>query len=208
MPDRAPTRRQVLRRRRLVVLAGLLLVLVGASTLVVRAGQAAWAAVSDRWSAARTVAATGPDAPAWIAVPDAGIDHALTPGGVDDAGAINPDRGDVIWFTGGDRAVPGAEGIAVVAGHVEYYGKPDVFATLATVEVGDRVRIGQVDGDVIDLTIRRTVTMDKDELRRSDLVWGDATDERLVALVTCDDALGTRADGHRAANFVALAEVD
>lgn len=49
--------------------------------------------------------------------------------------------------------------------------------------------------------------MSKEQVRRSDLVWSDRTDRRLVALVTCDDALDRRADGHREANLVVVAEV-
>lgn len=177
--------------------------------LLVRAGQAAWMAVSDVVDGPDTaeVAATGPDGPAWIDIPDIGIRHSLVPQGLTDEGTINPDQGQVIWYTGGDRAVPGAEGIAVIAGHVDYYGEPDTFARLGELEPGDTLAIGQADGDVLHLTVVQTETMDKEQLRRSDLVWSDRTDKRLVALVTCDDALGRRADGHRSANFVVVAEV-
>jgi len=190
-----------------VVLAGLLCVVLGTGTLMVRAGQAAWSAASDRWGETGA-SASGPDSPAWVAAPSADIRHDLDPEGLADDGTINPDQGQVMWFTGSDRAVPGDLGIAVVAGHVEYYGKPDAFAQLSTLKIGDRVQIGQEDGDVLNLTVRSATTMDKEELRRSDLVWGDARDKRLVALVTCDDAFGLRDDGHRAANYVAIAEVD
>lgn len=207
MARRALTRRQVLRRRRIVVLAGLLLVLLGSGTLLVRAGQIAWAQVSHALATAEAVAATGPDAPARLDVEGAGISAALTPQGLDENGAINPGRGEAIWFDGRDRAVPGDLGIAVVAGHVDYYGEPDVFAELHQVRTGDELTITQQDGDVLDLTVVRTEVLDKEAVRTSDLVWGEVTDRRLVALVTCDDELGWRADGHRAANLVVLAEV-
>lgn len=207
MARRRLTRRQVYRRRRIVVLAGLLLIVLGLSAVVVRAGQAVWAAASDAFSTATAVAAAGPDAPASISIPAIDLDHTIVPGGLDAAGAINPDRGEVIWFDGRDRAVPGGEGTAIVAGHVTYYDDPDSFYRLSEVEEGDGMTITQQDGDVIELTVVQTATVDKEELRTSDLVWGDQTDRRLVALVTCDDELGIRADGHRAANHVVLAEV-
>lgn len=207
-PRRVLTRRQVLRRRRVVVVTGLLLVLLGTGALLVRAGQLAWTAVSDALGASVAVAATGPDAPALLTVPAAGIEEPLAPQGVDENGAINPDRGEVIWFPDRDRAVPGAEGIGVIAGHVEYYGQPDAFARLDEVGVGDGMTITQQDGDVLDLTVIHTEILDKEEVRTSDLVWGDDEDRRLVALVTCDDTLGLRGDGHRAANLVVVAEVD
>ena len=217
MPRQALTRGQVLRRRRLVVLAGLLLLVLGASTLAVRAGQAAWAAVTggneaDAGMAAPGVAreaqrAAGGDAPAWVEIDAVGVRHDLVAQGLTAEGTINPAEDEVIWFTGSDRAVPGLPGTAVIAGHVDYYSEPDAFATLSGVKVGDEVLIGQADGDLLRLTVRETATMSKEDLRTSDLVWSDQQDRKLVALITCDDALGRRADGHRAANFVALAEV-
>ena len=207
MTGRRLTRRQVLRRRRIVVLTGLLLVVLGVSAVLVRAGQAVWAVASDAFSTASAVAAAGPDAPARIAVPSIGLDHELVPGGLDDTGAINPDRGEVAWYQGGDRAVPGGEGIAIVAGHVTYYDEPDTFFELDAVQEGDEVTITQQDGDELELTVVQVATVGKEELRTSDLVWGDEPDRRLVALVTCDDAQGFRADGHRAANHVVVAEV-
>lgn len=208
-PRQALTSRQVLRRRRFVVLAGLLLALLGASTLLVRAGQEAWAVVSgavDK-SDAEAVSAAGQDAPAWIEIPDVDMRHSLVPQGLTEDGTISPDQGQVIWYTGGDRAVPGAEGIAIIAGHVDYHGEPDVFARLHELDPGDLLTIGQVDGEVLDLTVVHMETMSKEQLRHSGLVWSDRTDKRLVALVTCDDALGRRADGHRLANLVVVAEV-
>ena len=140
-------------------------------------------------------------------MPSIGLDHELVPGGLDDTGAINPDRGEVAWYQGGDRAVPGGEGIAIVAGHVTYYDEPDTFFELDAVQEGDEVTITQQDGDELELTVVQVATVGKEELRTSDLVWGDEPDRRLVALVTCDDAQGFRADGHRAANHVVVAEV-
>ena len=191
----------------IVVLAGLLLIVLGLSSLVVRAGQAVWAAAANALSTRAAVTAAGPDAPVLLSMPGIGIDHQLVPGGLSESGAIDPDQGEVIWYDGGGRAVPGAQGIAVIAAHVDYYGEPDVFADLAEVEVGQELSITQQDGDVLELTVVETKTMGKDELRTSDLVWGQENERRLVALVTCDDALGVRPDGHRVANFVALAEV-
>lgn len=206
MDRRRLTRRQVYRRRR-IVLAGLLLIALGLGAMGVRAGQAVWAAASDAFSTASAVAAAGPDAPARIAIPGIDLDHEIVPGGLDENGAINPDRGEVIWFDGRGRAVPGAVGIAVVAGHVSYYDEPDAFHQLAAVQEGDGVTLTQQDGDVLELTVVRTATVDKEELRTSDLVWGQETDRRLVAFVTCDSELGFREDGHRAANHVVVAEV-
>lgn len=210
MPQRGLTRRQVLRRRRIVVLAGLLLALLGTSMLLVRAGQAAWSAVSGAITTSTDdpVASTAADAPAWIDIPDAGVDrHPIVGRGVSDDGSIDPDQGQIIWYTGSGTVMPGELGTAVVAGHVEYYSQPDAFARLHQLRPGDELTLGEADGDEVHLTVRETTTMSKADLQTSDLVWGDQKERRLVALVTCDDALGMRPDGHRVANFVALAEV-
>lgn len=52
-----------------------------------------------------------------------------------------------------------------------------------------------------------TDIIDKDELTTRKEVWGANKDTRRVVLVTCDDKLGFREDGHRTANFVAVAEL-
>lgn len=144
--------------------------------------------------------------PVEITISTADISVPIDGRGLDAEGEIDPPQDEVMWYTGHDRVTPGQLGTAVVAGHVSYYGEPDVFADLASVQEGDRVTITYADGSTDDFAIVSTHRVDKEELRQSDLVWGDQTSSRRLAIVTCDEALGFGDDGHRRANFVAIAE--
>lgn len=53
--------------------------------------------------------------------------------------------------------------------------------------------------DTTKVATKQTVTRDK-------AVWGANRSVRRIALITCDDDDGYRADGHRVSNFVAIAE--
>lgn len=143
----------------------------------------------------------------WVRIGNVDIAEDVVPQGLSEEGTIDPAAGEVIWFTGYDRVAPGQVGTAVVAGHVSYGDRPDAFADLADVAVGDRVEVGYTGGEVLDLEVVSTDLVDKAELRHSRDVWGANDDVRRVAVITCDDAFGLRDDGHRAANFVAVAEV-
>ena len=48
--------------------------------------------------------------------------------------------------------------------------------------------------------------MRKQALTTDQAVWGANSSESRLAIITCDDALGFRGDGHRVANFVVIAE--
>jgi len=139
-----------------------------------------------------------------LRAPSADVDQALTSGGRTD-GVINPDRGDLIWFDGYDRVEPGQIGTAVVAAHVTYEGEPDVFSDLDDVAVGDPITVGYADGSETTFAVTDAEIIDKTEVQTDPRVWGDQDDARRLVLITCDDALGFRDDGHRNANLVVFA---
>lgn len=145
------------------------------------------------------------DSVAWVEIRSVGIRSRLTPDGLSDNGTISPPAGQAIWFTGYGRVMPGLVGTSVIAGHIEADGRPDVFASLPSVKDGARVRVGFADGKVLSLTVVRTEVVDKNRLQTDPDVWGENHTSRRVALITCDDAYGFRSDGHRVANFVAIA---
>ncbi len=152
-------------------------------------------------------AATSPgDSVAWVSLTSASIHHPVIPQGLSAGGTVSPPQGQVIWFTGYRRVEPGHLGTAVIAGHVSYRGVPDVFADLHRVQPGDLVRVGYRDGTVMKLPVKRTEIVDKGELQYSATVWGENGSTRRVVLITCDDTYGYRPDGHRAANYVVVAE--
>ena len=140
-----------------------------------------------------------------LRIPGIGLAVDLHPEGLR-AGRINPPAGTVMWFTGHDRVAPGDLGTAVVAAHVVAYGNPDKFSDLSQVQVGDEVELTDADGSESTFTVVRAEVVDKEELRMDADVWGENDSVARLALVTCDDELGFRSDGHRAANYVVIAE--
>lgn len=111
-----------------------------------------------------------------------------------------------MWFSGHGRVAPGAVGTSVIAGHVAVGGRPDVFADLSDVRVGDRVELTGTDGATRTFRVVRAGVVDKNELTVDQTVWGGNSSVRRLAIVTCDDAFGFRGDGHRVANYVVIAE--
>ncbi|CAM3979653.1 class F sortase [Janibacter anophelis] len=153
------------------------------------------------------MAAADATAPATrMRIPAVGLTTQIEPQGLR-GGKVNPAAGQVIWFTGYDRARPGAVGTTVVAGHVIANGRADAFAALEQLSKGDGVVLDYPGGEKLRFEVTSTRIVDKDELTTSKEVWGDNDDTRRVVLITCDDELGFRTDGHRKANFVAVAEL-
>lgn len=141
-----------------------------------------------------------------LSIPAVGLSTKIGPQGLRD-GKVNPRAGEVIWFTGYDRVRPGATGTTVIAGHVISGGRADSFAALEQLSTGDGVVLSYPGGARLRFEVTSTDIVDKDELTTSQDVWGDNSDTRRIVLVTCDDELGFRTDGHRKANFVAVAEL-
>lgn len=164
-----------------------------------------------------TPTSTPPSSEAWlpaagaeaisVRVDSAAIDHTLIPQGLSSDGTINPAKNEVIWFTGYDRVPPGQVGTSVIAGHVTYSDVPDAFINLSSVTSGDTVSIGYADGSTLTADVVSTALVPKEELSHDPMVWGANSEKRRIVLITCDDALGDRSDGHHIANFVVVAEV-
>lgn len=142
----------------------------------------------------------------FLEIPSIGVEERMRPEGLV-GGKISPPAGDVIWFTGYGRVKPGQVGTSVIAGHIVANGRPDAFYNLDKLHRGSVVRLRDAAGTTITLNVVQTLTIDKRQLQTNQSVWGSNTTVRRIALVTCDDALGLRPDGHRVANFVAIAEV-
>lgn len=121
-------------------------------------------------------------------------------------GVVNPPSGVLAWITGYGRVRPGEVGTAVVAGHVVNGKNADVFYRLQDVDRGDKVTVYDSDGKPVVYTVTSTKVATKQAVSRDKTVWGANASVRRIALITCDDEDGYRADGHRVANFVAIAE--
>ncbi|KGN38328.1 class F sortase [Knoellia subterranea] len=121
-------------------------------------------------------------------------------------GVVNPPTMTLAWVNGYERVRPGDVGTAVIAGHVVDGTKPDIFANLDKVTEGDPITVVDAAGKSWTYTVTRTRIATKKDVSHDPDVWGQNDSVRRIALITCDDDDGFRADGHRVANFVAIAE--
>jgi len=140
-----------------------------------------------------------------LSLPAIGLATPLISGGVDSSGKVSPPAGRAIWVRGYGRVKPGDVGTAVVAGHVVASGHDDIFAHLSSVRVGNKVvvRTGTTTRTYV---VRRAAVVKKAALTHDADVWGPNTSKRRIVLITCDDDLGYRSDGHRVANYVVVAD--
>ena len=141
-----------------------------------------------------------------LRIPAIGLDRPMSGQGLSRDGIIDPDPGSVMWFDGADRVTPGDKGTAVIAAHVSVEGKPDVFANLSEVGVGDTVDVTNTDGTVSHFVVKTATAMPKSRVTTDQAVWGPNARTLRLAILTCDDAFGFRGDGHRVANLVLIAE--
>lgn len=121
-------------------------------------------------------------------------------------GVVNPPSGVLGWISGYGRVRPGEKGTAVVAGHVVAGKRADVFYNLEDIDRGDKITVYDSDGKPVVYTVTATRVATKEAVSRDKSVWGANSSVRRIALITCDDDDGYRADGHRVSNFVAIAE--
>lgn len=121
-------------------------------------------------------------------------------------GVVNPPSGVLTWITGYGRVRPGEVGTAVIAGHVVNGKRADVFYNLQDIDRGDKVTVHDSDGEPVVYTVTATRVATKQAVSRDAAVWGRNASVRRIALITCDDDDGYRADGHRVSNFVVIAE--
>lgn len=146
--------------------AGILLVLIygpaGAVQRVTGRGQATASAIPSPpgpgTSASAAAAISGPGCPApspepaadfRLIIPRLGIDAHSEPLGIDKQGALETPKGkfcNVGWYQHGPA--PGAPGISVMDGHLDWNGAPAVFWKLGTLKAGDEVVVHR-DGAVL-----------------------------------------------------------
>ncbi|MEZ0481667.1 sortase domain-bontaining protein [Planococcus sp. SSTMD024] len=121
--------------------------------------------------------------PARIAIPSIGVDAAIEETGVLDNGemGVPEDVDQVGWFEPGFKA--GAEGNAVLAGHVDSLTGPAVFYELDQLEKGDQFTLTDADGREMAFEVRGTSSYITDEAPVEE-IFG-RSDQRMVNLITC-----------------------
>ncbi|QJY45270.1 sortase domain-bontaining protein [Pseudonocardia broussonetiae] len=117
--------------------------------------------------------------PAELAVPAIGVrTDRIDPLSPDAGGvlAATPEPATTGWFTGGPT--PGADGPAVIAGHVGMGGAAGPFAHLAEVVAGDEVSVRRADGTDAVFTVYRVERVAREAFRAAE-VYGDTAGPEL-----------------------------
>ncbi|GAA1876431.1 hypothetical protein GCM10009814_03140 [Lapillicoccus jejuensis] len=128
-------------------------------------------------------AALPPSNPTRVVIPSIGVDASVVSLGLTSTGALQVPTGPTPlgWFTG--SPTPGADGPAVLAGHVTYNGARGVFFRLGQLKVGDTVQVARGDGRTALFTVTSVASYSKDTFPTG-LVYGH-TDGPELRLITC-----------------------
>ncbi|MFC8287310.1 class F sortase [Streptomyces cyaneofuscatus] len=126
-------------------------------------------------------------APRSVEVPSVGIDAPVVRRGLDQDGAIDPPPYDLPQTAGwyGKGTEPGAEGAALLVGHVDTETRPAVFYGLSAVRPGEKVKVTREDGSVAEFTVDdvQVVTRERFDAKKA---YGPRVDGRAeLRLITC-----------------------
>ncbi len=148
----------------------------GVTGLLARAAHAAAAPTAP------PAVASGSAPPVRVRAPAADLDAALTGVGLDATGALAVPGASVAgWYTAGP--VPGQRGPAVLAGHVDWAGRPGAFGGLHRLAAGDDVVVDLADGSSRRFTVLRVAQVAKDAFPTA-AVYGAVPGAEL-RLITC-----------------------
>jgi sortase (surface protein transpeptidase) len=142
--------------------------------------------------------------PVRLRIPAIGVDTALERLGraADRSVEVPADFGVAGWFAEGPR--PGAQGPAVVLGHVDSRSGPAVFFRVAELRRDAEVRVDRADGSTVTFRVRDVQRVAKDAFP-TDLVYG-ATLQPSLRLVTCGGSFD-RATGSYRDNVIVYADL-
>lgn len=113
---------------------------------------------------------------------------------------VPDDARSVGWYT--KAPTPGALGPAILAGHVDYHGRPGTFAHLARLKPGATVGIDRADGSTAMFAVTKVERHPKNEFP-TDAVYG-AIEHAGLRLITCGGDFD-RTTGHYEDNIVVYA---
>ncbi|MDT0307822.1 class F sortase [Streptomyces sp. DSM 44917] len=144
--------------------------------------------------------------PSVVEIDRIGVLADVIPRGVDATGGVDPppfeEPGVAGWYEGGPT--PGAEGAAVLVGHVDTETQRAVFYALSTVEKGDTVRVTREDGSLAEFTVSEVEVVEREEFD-AEHVYGPRLDgEAELRLITCGGSFD-RESGAYSANVVVSA---
>jgi sortase (surface protein transpeptidase) len=121
--------------------------------------------------------------PVAVSIPRIGVRSTLIRLGLKTDGTMQVPGNPAVagWFSRGPS--PGALGPAVIAGHVTWYGAPEIFYRLGTMRRGDQVSVTRKDGNTAIFTVSRVARFSKSQFP-SQAVYGPINHAGL-RLITC-----------------------
>ncbi|MDQ6773836.1 MAG: class F sortase [Candidatus Dormibacteraeota bacterium] len=122
-------------------------------------------------------------APARLRIPALGLDAALGQVGLNGDGTIQVpgDWNQPAWYSGGPQ--PGAQGPAVIVGHLDSYTGPAVFWRLGQLQAGDAISVVRADGSAVTFRVRSVAAYERQSFPTAQ-VYG-ATPVPALRLITC-----------------------
>lgn len=128
--------------------------------------------------------------PKWLDIQPIDVHAPVVERGLDGDGAVDPPPFStphvVGWYK--DGAAPGAQGAAVLVGHVDTASQPAVFHALRRVSAGDPVRVARADGSVAVFTVESVDVVPRKRFD-ADRVYGVREPGRAeLRVITCGGA--------------------
>ncbi|MFF9017465.1 class F sortase [Streptomyces sp. NPDC014870] len=127
-----------------------------------------------------------PSAPVRLRIPEIDVDTPMTGLGLGRDGALDvppaDDRNLAGWYEGGTP--PGADGTAIVAGHVDNARGPAVFYALGALKKGNRIEVDRQDGRTAVFTIDAVEVYDNKAFP-DDKVYGETDGRAEIRVITC-----------------------
>ncbi|WP_411577061.1 class F sortase [Streptomyces sp. SCSIO ZS0520] len=142
--------------------------------------------------------------PVRVSVPKLKVSSSLESLGLDGRRAMETPRDPARagWYRPGPA--PGAQGPAVIAGHVTWDGAPAVFFRLADLDPGDRVDVAREDGRTAEFTVERVARYTKAKFPTIEVYRN--LDHAGLRLITCGGTY-SEADHRYADNVVVYARL-
>ncbi len=144
--------------------------------------------------------------PARISIPAISVDAPIISTGLNEQKQmVVPDNGyEVAWFEPGRS--PGAQGNAVLAGHVDDYTGPAVFFDLKELQPGDEIEITGLSGEILVFEVEKIESYPADDAPIRE-IFGPSNDKRLNVL-TCTGLYNHETQDHeeRLAVYTVLKE--
>ncbi|TLS44787.1 class F sortase [Streptomyces montanus] len=138
--------------------------------------------------------------PQRVDIPSLGVRAPVVARGLDPQGAIDPpsysNAGAVGWYGAG--AEPGAEGAALLVGHVDTETRPAVFYHLSEVRPGATVRVIRDDGTVAEFTVDDVQVFARDRFDARKAYGVRQSGRAELRLITCGGTFDGAGRGYTA----------